>query len=166
MGSEMCIRDRIIAATISVVYTIFLGYNTTGADGFTDAFGNAKRGFETLATWITNQTQLTGGEYAGLGIGALIAWLLILAHHSFHWWPLHPIGWAVAQTWAITMIASSVFIVWLTKALILKLGGTKLYQKAQPFFIGMLVGYVLGVTISYCVDIVWFPNSGHIVEPW
>ncbi len=156
----------IIAATISVVYTIFLGYNTTGADGFTDAFGNAKRGFETLATWITNQTQLTGGEYAGLGIGALIAWLLILAHHSFHWWPLHPIGWAVAQTWAITMIASSVFIVWLTKALILKLGGTKLYQKAQPFFIGMLVGYVLGVTISYCVDIVWFPNSGHIVETW
>ena len=156
----------LMAAVISVVYTVFLGYDTTGADGFKDAFGNAKRGYETLASWINNQTQLTGGEYAGLGIGALIAWVLILAHHNFHWWPLHPIGWAVAKTWAIGMIATSIFLVWLVKAIILKLGGTRLYRQAQPFFIGMLVGYVLGVALSYCVDVIWFPASGHIVETW
>ena len=160
------ISALVMAAAISVIYTVFLGYETTGADGFQDAFGNAKTGYSTLETWINNKTQLTGGEYAGLGIGAFIAWLLILAHHNFHWWPLHPIGWAVAKTWGIGMIASSIFIVWFIKALILKLGGTKLYHQAQPFFIGMLVGYVLGVTLSYCVDVIWFPNSGHIVETW
>ena len=156
----------LMAAVISVIYTIYLGYATTGADGFADAFGNAKAGYRTLGTWINNQTQLTGGEYTGLGVGALIAWLLIMAHHNFAWWPLHPIGWAVAKTWGIGMIATSIFLVWLVKALILKLGGTRLYHQAQPFFIGMLVGYVLGVALSYCVDVIWFPNSGHIVETW
>jgi hypothetical protein len=156
----------LLAATTSLIYTIYLGYATTGADGFTGAFGNSKAGYATLIKWINNQTQLTGGEYTGLGLGALISWLLILAHHSFPWWPLHPIGWGVAMTWGITRIAGSIFIVWLVKALILKFGGTKLYRQAQPFFIGMLVGYVLGVVLSYGADVIWFPNNGHIVETW
>ena len=42
----------------------------------------------------------------------------------------------------------------------------KLYRQAQPFFIGMLVGYVLGVVLSYGADVIWFPNNGHIVETW
>lgn len=160
------ITALLIAAATSLIYTIYLGYATTGADSFTGAFGNSKAGYATLIKWINNQTQLTGGEYTGLGLGALMSWLLILAHHTFPWWPLHPIGWGVARTWGITMIASSIFIVWLVKALILKFGGTKLYRDAQPFFIGMLVGYVLGVVLSYGADVMWFPNSGHIVETW
>tara|TARA_B100000029_G_C17134082_1_gene799862 strand:- start:407 stop:601 length:195 start_codon:yes stop_codon:yes gene_type:complete len=64
------------------------------------------------------------------------------------------------------MIAGSIFVVWLTKALILKFGGTKMYRQAQPFFIGMMVGYVLGVFLSYLVDVAWFPNAGHVVETW
>jgi hypothetical protein len=163
---SIMILAMLAAAVTSVGYTVYLGYVTTGADHFTGAFGNAKAGYSTLVTWINNQTQLTGGEYTGLLLGALIGWLLILCHHSFHWWPLHPIGWGVAQTWGITMIVTSVFIVWLVKALILRFGGTRLYRQAQPFFIGMIVGYVLGVVLSYGVDVIWFPNAGHVVETW
>jgi hypothetical protein len=64
------------------------------------------------------------------------------------------------------MVFGSVVLIWLVKALILRFGGTKLYREAQPFFIGMLVGYVLGVFISYGVDGVWFPGNGHVVETW
>lgn len=155
-----------LAAVTSLIYTIYLGYATSGADGFADAFGNSKTGYNALVTWINNQKQLTGGEFTGLGLGGVIGWLLILAHHRLPWWPLHPIGWGVARTWGITMIAGSVFVVWLTKALILRFGGTKMYHQAQPFFIGMMVGYVLGVFVSYIVDITWFPNAGHVVETW
>ncbi|MBM3264936.1 MAG: hypothetical protein FJY97_16120 [candidate division Zixibacteria bacterium] len=154
------------AGVTSVVYTLYLGYHSPGADQFTGEFGNARTGWSTLATWINNQTQLTGGEYTGLLAGVLIGWLLILCYHSFSWWPLHPIGWAVAQTWGITMIVTSIFIVWLIKAILLSFGGTSMYRKAQPFFIGLLVGYVFGVALSYGVDVIWFPNSGHVVETW
>jgi hypothetical protein len=160
------VLSMVLAGVSSVIYTIYLGYTTTGADGFTDAFGNAKVGYSTLVSWINNQTQLTGGEFYALGIGALVGWLLILCHHTFPWWPMHPIGWGVARTWGITMVASSVFIVWLVKWLILRFGGTRLYRRAQPFFLGMLVGYVFGVVLSYGVDVIWFPNNGHIVETW
>lgn len=155
-----------LAAATSLIYTIYLGYATQGADQFTGAFGNARTGWDTLVQWIRNQTQLTGAEYTGLGLGALIGWLLILGHHSFPWWPLHPIGFGVARAWGTTMVAGSIFLVWLVKALILRFGGTKLYRQGQPFFIGLLVGYVCGVFLSYVADVIWFPNSGHVVETW
>ena len=129
-------------------------------------FGNSKTGYNALISWINNQTQLTGGEFMGLGLGALVGWLLILCHYGFAWWPLHPIGFGVSRAWGTTVVAGSIFIVWLIKVIILRFGGTQLYRQAQPFFIGILVGYVLGVVVSYGVDVIWFPNAGHIVETW
>ncbi|MBI4551117.1 MAG: hypothetical protein HY710_02530 [Candidatus Latescibacteria bacterium] len=156
-----------LAAVTSVIYTIYLGYATNGgASDFADAFGNARAGYDALVSWIQNKKQLTGAEFLGLGAGAVIGWLLILGHHNFPWWPLHPIGFGVARTWGTTMVACSIFLVWLVKMLLLRFGGTRLYRQAQPFFIGMLVGYVLGVALSYGVDLIWFPNSGHVVETW
>ena len=156
----------ILAAMISLIYTIYLGYATNGADQFVGSFGNAKASYTTLASWIQNQMQLTGSEFFSLSLGGLMGWFLILCHHRFPWWPLHPIGFAVGQVWALKMVFGSVVLIWLVKALILRFGGTKLYREAQPFFIGMLVGYVLGVFISYGVDVLWFPGNGHVVETW
>jgi hypothetical protein len=155
-----------IAAITSLVYTIYLGYTTNGAGQFVGSFGNSLASYSTLATWIENQTQLTGGEFFSLSLGGAIGWILILLHHRFPWWPLHPIGFAVGQVWALKVVFGSIFLIWLIKALIMKFGGTRLYREAQPFFIGMLVGYVLGVFISYGVDVFWFPNNGHVVETW
>ncbi len=39
-----------------------------------------------------------------------------------------------------------------------------LYRQWQPFFIGLLVGYALAVTLSFVVDMVWFPGQGHVVH--
>jgi hypothetical protein len=60
----------------------------------------------------------------------------------------------------------SVFLAWLIKFIILKSGGLKLYEKGKPFFVGMLVGYTLGVTLAFVVDILWFPGQGHVVHIW
>jgi len=40
------------------------------------------------------------------------------------------------------------------------------YERAKPFFVGTLVGYVLGVTFSFIIDIIWFPGAGHQVHHW
>ena len=31
----------------------------------------------------------------------------------------------------------------------------------QPFFLGILIGYALAVTLSFVVDVIWFPGNGH-----
>lgn len=92
--------------------------------------------------------------------------LLTLAHHRFPWWPLHPIGFGVAQAFGTTFVVFSVFLSWFIKLLLLKIGGVGLYRRSRPFFVGMMVGYVVAVAVSYGVDVIWFPQNGHVLHSW
>jgi O-antigen/teichoic acid export membrane protein len=92
--------------------------------------------------------------------------LLTLAHHRFPWWLLHPIGFGVAQAFGTTFVVFSVFLSWFIKLLLLKIGVVGLYRRGLPFFVGMMVGYVVVVAVSYGVDLIWFPQNGHILHSW
>lgn len=70
-------------------------------------------------------------------------------------------GLAIASIWMLQRIVLSVFIAWAAKRLVLRFGGPALYRKMRPFFIGLIVGFFLGVGISYGVDAIWFFGSGH-----
>ena len=71
--------------------------------------------------------------------GAIIMAGLLLLRHLFYWWPLHPIGFiAVGLSGGVWF---SVFIGWFIKRAALKYGGGSLFQKAIPFFVGLLVGH-------------------------
>ena len=58
------------------------------------------------------------------------------------------------------------FLSWFIKLLLLQIGGFTLYRRGRPFFVGMLVGYVAAVGVSYGVDIIWFPQNGHVLHSW
>ena len=60
----------------------------------------------------------------------------------------------------------SIFMVWLIKWVLLKMGGFELYRKTQPVVIGVLLGYAAGVALSFIVDITWFPGRGHNIHNW
>ena len=57
-----------------------------------------------------------------------------------------------------------IFLAWFIQAVLLRIGGGKLYRDAQPFFIGILIGYVLGQGLSFLVDSLWFPDAPHQFE--
>jgi len=79
---------------------------------------------------------------------------------------VHPIGFCFASGWAISACAFSIFLTWIAKAIILKTGGIILYRKARPFFLGILLGYVLGIGLCFLVDVIWFPAQGHMMHHW
>ena len=87
-------------------------------------------------------------------------------HYQFPAWPLHPIGFTVAVTDIINLQITSVFMIWLIKSLLMRLGGFEMYRKVQPAVIGVLLGYAAGVTLSLVVDVIWFPGQGHNVHNW
>ena len=91
--------------------------------------------------------------------------LSFLKYH-FAWWPLHPVGMCFAGGWAISSCAFTMFVTWLIKAVLLKVGGIVLFRRARPFFLGLLLGYVLGVGLCFGVDGIWFPARGHMIHHW
>ena len=72
--------------------------------------------------------------------GGTIMALLMLARQHFLWWPLHPLRFAVSTISMTNYISFSVFLAWLIKSLILRYGGPSLFQRARPFFLGLILG--------------------------
>ena len=107
---------------------------------------------------------MTGTEMGFLGFGGLISSLLLFAHHRLPWWGLHPIGFAVVKSPFMVSSFTAIFTVWVVKSILLRLGGIQLFRKSIPAVMGMLVAFVLSVFISYLVDIIWFPQNGHILQ--
>ena len=54
--------------------------------------------------------------------------------------PLHPIGYLVACSYG-SLVWAPFLLVWILKSLILRYGGSKLYLKALPGFLGFAVGH-------------------------
>ena len=44
---------------------------------------------------------------------------------------------------------------------IMRVGGISAYRELRPFFIGLIVGFYLGVGVSYLIDVIWFFGIGH-----
>jgi hypothetical protein len=82
-------------------------------------------------------THSTLGHWTfGFCFTALLSWLRL----RFPWWPLHPIGYILLQSFPSQHLWLSVFIGWLAKQVTLRLGGSKFYLAARPFFLGLIVG--------------------------
>lgn len=157
-----------LALIVSALYTIYSGYSTVGAYHFGQyAFTTGNIAFfENIKVWINNPKQLSNLEAIWFGLGSVIMGGLILMRYRFPAWPIHPVGFAIARGVAIDNAFFTIFIAWLCKTILLRLGGIGLYRKAQPFFIGMLVGFATGMVLNFGVDMVWFPGQGHGIHGW
>ncbi|MDA0711926.1 MAG: hypothetical protein O3B73_17140, partial [bacterium] len=70
------------------------------------------------------------------GFGGAAAALLMYCRSRFAWWPFHP----VAIAFPNNRYAFCIFLVWLVKVVVVKMGGVSLYRKSKPFGFGLIVG--------------------------
>ena len=75
-----------------------------------------------------------------LAIGAAGLIGLTIASVQFAGWPLHPVGFLLVHSWGTKVIWFSIFLGWLMKVVIVRLGGAKLLQAAHPVCIGLILG--------------------------
>ena len=99
------------------------------------AYNNALRHFEPAGVYWPGMAFFAGGG----GIMGLLMW----ARQRLPWWPLHPIGFTIGGTGILETVSFSVFLAWAFKSLILRFGGARLFQRSQPFFLGLISGHML-----------------------
>jgi hypothetical protein len=98
----------------------------------------------TLASqWLENPKLPDGARVAWMGLGGGFTLLLSLARQRFLWWPFHPLGYVMSATATSHAFWSHYFMAWAVKLLILRYGGMRLYRRALPFVLGIILGDVL-----------------------
>ena len=54
--------------------------------------------------------------------------------------PLHPVGYAVANTFTMDWLWCATFVGWAVKLVTLRYGGMRAYARFRPFFLVMILG--------------------------
>ena len=158
----------------SALLILYLGYRD-GAYNFNswEIVRAGERHFKGTATSVKNFLKLKPElpvyseypDYVGFfGAGGAAMTALIYLRYRFTWWPLHPVGLAISGSYLARRTSFTIFMAWLIKLVMLKIGGPGFYRKSRPLFVGLLVGYVLGVALSAGIDMIWFPERGHAVH--
>lgn len=102
--------------------------------------GNALQFFRENEPLITREDPFRPLASVFTGIGVLVTALLAFLRIRFWWWPLHPLGYALCNSWTTDVFWFPLFVAWLIKALLVRYGGLPLYNRARPFFLGLIFG--------------------------
>jgi hypothetical protein len=104
-----------------------------------------------------------------LAIGFTITAVLSAARLRYEWWPLHPIGFVLLAPPALSRVWFSIFVGWLLKTLIVRLGGAALYTRARPVFLGIIVGESVAAGLWLVVALVCGlngrPYAAYLISP-
>jgi hypothetical protein len=77
---------------------------------------------------------------AGLAFGVVFTGVLVRLRTLLPWFPLNPLAFAVAPTWAMNCLWFPCFAAWVIKTPIMRYGGLAAYRRLRPFMIGMVLG--------------------------
>ena len=157
----------VVSMAVGVVYTLYLCY-TRGAHNF-NAF-EWSRGhqwiFGHVASKELDPASTDWNRMAFMGIGMATTAVVAGLQYRFAWWPIHPVGMALGAGETAGYVAFSCFLTWIVKSIIIKLGGVLAYRRWRYFFVGIMVGYVSGLGVSFVVDCIWFMGNGHRIHVW
>ncbi|MFT5367673.1 MAG: hypothetical protein ACI8V2_002634 [Candidatus Latescibacterota bacterium] len=153
----------------SCLFIIHLGYHYAGQNLGLTGFRTANIStYDKMVSAIVDadKTIFDPGKGMVWLLGGGVAWGMMMLRNRLAWWPLHPLGFAFQTMGGSRVYAFSIFLVWAAKSIILRVGGITLYERARPFFFGLVIGYVVSLGMSSVVDYVWFPDDGHNLHNW
>lgn len=101
--------------------------------------------YNRLQGWISNPSKPDYSTGLFLGVGFVTTLFFTFMRNRFIWWPLHPAGYAVSNSWGLDVTWFPILISFIIKSVILKFGGLKVHSRAIPFFAGLILGeFVIG----------------------
>lgn len=151
MSNRRLLLAMLLAAVVAIIATFWIDLELIYRNGATSrltAFRLWVGGgtFNRLQRWLHYPTQPDYIRTSFMGVGILSTILLTIMRMRFIFWPFHPAGYALAVSFAIDYFWFPFFISWALKSIILRYGKIKGYQRAIPFFLGLILGdFVIGM---------------------
>ena len=144
-----CVAAAVIISVVgSILTTLWMSYRFGGST--MQNFGWFFTGMP-QTTWGTIEQKLRHGftfsmvmeRWLWTVLGGAFMFFLMTMRHRFLWWPLHYLGFPIADTHVIKNAWFSVMLGWLLKSVLLKYGGIRLYRKMKPLFLGAILGQLM-----------------------
>jgi hypothetical protein len=140
-----------VATAVGIVAALWSVLHLYYAEGAGTAKVNAWRVRMGMLPWQALANQLRGTNplpdtpgLQAMGAGATVTLGLAWMRTRFPWWPFHPVGFALGNSFELDLLWCQFFVGWLCKVVSLRYGGIRAYRAALPFFIGLILGdYVI-----------------------
>ncbi|MBM3495166.1 MAG: hypothetical protein FJX72_12725, partial [Armatimonadetes bacterium] len=125
-----------LVTTLHIYYTH--GASTAKVMGW--QMGVAHETYGRASAWMDSPQAAQTPAMAAAGISFTLALGLSALRNAFMGFPLHPLGYVLAVSYAMEYIWAIFVAVWAVKALIIRYGGLRAYWRAVPFFVGLVLG--------------------------
>jgi len=155
-----------LGTVVTVVRAIWYSYHY-GALTHGSTWGNiyaAQIPGQTISTWLQQPEEWNPYYLLWTALGAIGATALFRLRALFVWWPLHPIGFALASSFAIHVLWFPFFLGWLLKGLTLRFGGLRGFLLLRPLFLGLILGDCVAGSGWAIAN--YFTNTGYPLWPW
>ncbi|UCH35556.1 MAG: hypothetical protein JSV65_04180 [Armatimonadota bacterium] len=151
-----CVMVAVPVGALSALWAYtHLAYTLGVSAKFWSGYGYGGEAFSQLETWLTAPEAPNFKAITAMAFGFGAAALLTIMRAQFLWWPFHPVGYAISGSWSINLVWTPMLIAWAIKLGVLRYGGLRLYRRALPFFLGL----ILGETVAGCgwslIGIAW-----------
>ncbi|MCS6861941.1 MAG: hypothetical protein NZT92_16670, partial [Abditibacteriales bacterium] len=151
MAAQVRLRPRALVLPILIATAVVLGVSfwsglkiwyaygaLSKADAWRTTMGKAP--FENLASLLSNPLRPDLPGTMAVLAGLLVTLGIAFARSRWLWWPLHPVGYAVANTPTMQAIWVPFLLGWAAKTAVLRYGGLRVYRRCLPFFLGLILG--------------------------
>jgi len=144
-----------VTAVSAVVVSIYLSYRHGAVNLHQGVYRNVPLlhfGWAMRAIEFGGRPNPQGYFWTGVGFAVMGA--LVSAQRMLPWWPIHPVGFVVCSVNWTDAVWFTVFLAWLSKLLVTRLGGTRHFRLARRFFLGMILGDFAGAGLWAIIDTV------------
>ena len=151
IGKELGLRPRALLAPIvtscvlsffvSGAFFLWLSYKMGALALYAYPKFNAANLYGRAAAAIHgNPPAADATAYSGVVVGLVVMAGLMWARTQFSWFPLHPLGYALAPMGTMAVYWFPFLVAWGIKANVLRFGGIDSYRRLAPFMMGLILG--------------------------
>mgnify|MGYP005836825585 CR=1 FL=1 len=149
----LAVAAIVLAGLVNTAAILHAAYTRGGVNLGGWLFGGCPRSaFSYAAMQLADPVTPSPGRWLWLLLGAGLMYGLTVMHYQCAWWPLHPLGFAIAPTQPVQDLWFSGFWGWLVKVVVMRYGGYRAYSVGVQFFMGVILGQFIGSSLWLVID--------------